>query len=123
MGLDGIEMIAAVEHHFGISIPDAEASRMRTVEDLYLLVLRGSTKQAAAESDLPCRDCGYNLRGCVSTRCPECGTVFVPYTLGIDDAMAQRTWKELVDLMAEQLCVPREKLRPGTRFIEDLRVG
>ncbi|MBL1217397.1 MAG: hypothetical protein D8M59_07860 [Planctomycetes bacterium] len=27
-----------------------------------------------AERDEPCPKCGYNLRGCTSTKCPECGT-------------------------------------------------
>lgn len=26
-----------------------------------------------AEHDAPCARCGYNLRGCTSTECPECG--------------------------------------------------
>lgn len=25
------------------------------------------------ENDVPCTSCGYNLRGCTSTTCPECG--------------------------------------------------
>lgn len=34
MGLDGVEMIMEVEDEFGITIPDSDASEMRTVGDL-----------------------------------------------------------------------------------------
>lgn len=39
MGLDGVEMIMEVEDEFGITIPDSEASAMRTVGDLVDLCL------------------------------------------------------------------------------------
>ena len=35
MGLDPVELIIAVESEFGITIPDREAKRIRTVGDLY----------------------------------------------------------------------------------------
>jgi hypothetical protein len=31
-----------------------------------------------ADQDVPCPRCGYNLRGLVEPRCPECGLVFDP---------------------------------------------
>jgi len=34
MGLDLVEMIMSVEEHFGVSIPDAEASKLRTTRDI-----------------------------------------------------------------------------------------
>ncbi|MDQ7013252.1 MAG: hypothetical protein Q9O74_05065 [Planctomycetota bacterium] len=27
------------------------------------------------DQDIACHECGYNLRGCRETQCPECGTV------------------------------------------------
>ncbi len=35
MGLDGVELVMAVEDRFGIAIPDEDASRPRTTRDLY----------------------------------------------------------------------------------------
>ena len=38
MGLDGVEIVMDVEDHFGITIKDEEAERVRTVNDLVALV-------------------------------------------------------------------------------------
>lgn len=39
--------------------------------------------QATASADLFCPECGYNLRGIESVRCPECGTGFDRATLSV----------------------------------------
>ena len=38
MGLDTVELIMAVEAEFGLDIPNAEASRLATVGDIYRYV-------------------------------------------------------------------------------------
>jgi len=38
MGMDGVEIVMDVEDHFGISIQDSEAERVRTVGDLVELI-------------------------------------------------------------------------------------
>jgi len=39
MGLDGVELVMEVEDRFGVRLPDAECSRIRTVADLAALVV------------------------------------------------------------------------------------
>lgn len=47
-----------------MSVPDDVAS------------LNNALNTAAVEQDIPCRRCGYNLRGLpLTSRCPECGTM------------------------------------------------
>lgn len=49
-----------------------------------------------AQRDVPCPTCKYNLRGCVSAACPECGTTIV---LSID-AQRQRWVPPLLAFLA-----------------------
>ncbi len=39
MGLDGVELVMAVEDRFGVKLPDSECSHVRTVADLAALVI------------------------------------------------------------------------------------
>lgn len=50
MGLDIIETFMAVEAEFGISVPDAEAGRMRTVGALFDYVRAHSPARSASET-------------------------------------------------------------------------
>lgn len=38
MGLDGVELVMEVEDHFGITIQESKAERIRTVEELVALI-------------------------------------------------------------------------------------
>ncbi len=40
MGLDSVELLMNVEAHFGLEIPDADASAMQTVGDLHAYIVR-----------------------------------------------------------------------------------
>lgn len=43
--------------------------------------LKPDQEQPILTADLPCPQCGYNLRGLPASRCPECGTPFDPEQL------------------------------------------
>ena len=40
MGMDTVELIVAIENHFGIQIPDQEASEIYRIKDIYYLVAK-----------------------------------------------------------------------------------
>lgn len=40
MGLDSVEIVMELEHEFRIRVPDDEAGRVRTIDDLVALVIR-----------------------------------------------------------------------------------
>ena len=59
MGIEGVELILAVEDHFGISIPEADAEKMATVGGLHDFVFREVCKREGpgnvVEADLWCQ--------------------------------------------------------------------
>ena len=60
MGLDGVELVMEVEDEFGITIPDLDASEMRTVGDLVALCL--DRINAAKTMRCPSLPCFLSLR-------------------------------------------------------------
>jgi len=54
-------------------------------------------KTLALDTELTCLNCGYDLRGTVSGRCPECGREFDrighPILCGCQDSARRRTGK------------------------------
>lgn len=63
MGLDAVELVIDVEDHFGITIQDSEAERIRTVGDLVSLVQ--SRIDAALAAKCPTLSSFLRLRSCV----------------------------------------------------------
>lgn len=59
MGLDGVELILAVEDHFGITISEADAEKVTTVGGLHDFVFREVCKREGpenvVEADLWCQ--------------------------------------------------------------------
>ena len=64
MGLDSVELVMEVEDAFNISIPDNEASEIRTIGDMYACVLAKVDKHRAKESCVSQR-LFYKLRRCL----------------------------------------------------------
>lgn len=50
MGLDTVELIMAVEVHFGISVPDKRAEKIKTVEQLAQLIYELSAQTCEPRS-------------------------------------------------------------------------
>ena len=48
MGLDSVELVIAIEQHFGIEISDEEAGAMQTPGDVYEYVLEALAKKRNA---------------------------------------------------------------------------
>lgn len=51
----------------------------------------GASPRRGIKFDLPCPSCGYNLRGTVSPRCPECGTA-VSVAASLSVSLGALTW-------------------------------
>lgn len=60
MGLDGVELVMAVEDRFGVKLRDSECSRVRTVADLAALVIAHLSRPSA--SSCPSAKAFYDLR-------------------------------------------------------------
>lgn len=57
-----------------------------------------------ARHDVPCPRCGYNLRGCRSATCPECGTPFTFNDLATPIGRASLPWA--ITLIAWSAALP-----------------
>ena len=59
MGLDGVELLLAVEDHFGITVTEADAEKMATVGGLHDFVFREVCKREepknVVEADVWCQ--------------------------------------------------------------------
>ena len=91
MGLDGVELMMAIERHFQIDIPDSEVTRMETVGDIHLWLCR------ELRSRPPTLD-GRSARS------------------WSDDEI----WADLRDLVRYQLDVPLAAVQPEAHIVYDL---
>ena len=91
MGLDVVELVMDVEAQFGLEVPDADASRLRTVGDLYRYV-------RAHAPALPAR--------------PDAAPGAVP--------TGDPVWERLLDILERETGHRRERLTPDASFVDDL---
>lgn len=91
MGLDVVELILTIEEAFAIGIKDSEAADLRTVGDLYALVL---SKKGRLRTD----------------DCPISRTVYCP---------TSRVFYRFRRALMEQYAIPRHRVTPTT-LLEDL---
>jgi len=112
MGLDAVELVMDVEDHFGISIQNTEAERVRTVGDLVALIQ--SRIQAAHLATCPTLVSFLQLRSCVRELATDhklrirTGTRVVDV---LDRSQRRRLWKRLDDFLGS---APPALRRPPT---------
>jgi hypothetical protein len=93
MGLDTVEILWAAEDAFGIDISDAEAAGCRTVGDLNQCIARLVAERATAAA----------------------GRAITPE--------AELTWPLLVSLIVRTSGVKADKVRPDSKWREDLGIN
>ena len=88
MGLDGVELIMAIEERFGIEIPDDTASEMLTAGDLHLYILgRMHEKRSKIAADYAA---GKTKNTCLSSRLFYLIRRTLQWTVGIERFQVQR---------------------------------
>jgi acyl carrier protein len=100
MGLDVIELVMRVEETFSLDLPDDECEQVRTVGDLYRLVLKklDLTYQPASE---------------IETLPPTFQAKYPPWTTA-------KVWITLKDIIFDQLQVDGDEIREPASFVDDL---
>lgn len=78
MGLDSVEMVMEVEDEFGVSLPDAECEKVRTVRDLVQLIARHLPR---ASGHCPTAQEFYRFRSCAIDTLALDARVIRPSTL------------------------------------------
>jgi acyl carrier protein len=111
MGLDFVETVIATEEAFSVNLPDDECESVRTVGDLYRLVLK--------HLDLPYIPPRSEIILGVSvaedrSRLTDADPSTLPWTQA-------DVWATLRDLIQNQLQVDLEGIRDDATFLDDLR--
>ena len=100
MGLDAVELVMDVEDHFGISIQNSEAERVRSVGDLVALVQ--SRIDAAHAATCPTLSSFLQLRSCAREIAND-NRLHIRASTRVVDALTrserQRLWDRLHDLL------------------------
>ena len=109
MGLDTVEIVLRVEEVFSLDLPDDECGLVRTVGDLYLLVVSRLGLNGNIDPIDP-DDFLVNGRRRIRSQLP----VLLPWTHA-------DVWATLVDLIQDQLQVDLEEITPHATFLDDLR--
>lgn len=119
MGLGTVELVMAVEETFGISIPDKQAQRCVTVEDLHRAVMAEVVAGRVKGSERKCYRCRYALRGRASDTCPECGRAN-PLTEQL--VVETTSYQYLVSIIAWQTALDPTAIRRDDRLVKDLGI-
>jgi acyl carrier protein len=109
MGLDTVEIVLRVEEIFSLDLPDDECGQIRTVGDLYHLVM---SKLGLKGSIDPIDSADFQVNG--RSRFHSQLPVLQPWTNA-------DVWATLVDLIQDQLQVDFEEITPQATFLNDLR--
>ncbi len=119
MGLDLVEVVMRTEEVFGISLPDEECSLVRTVGDLYRLVLEKLdlcysppiAEESGAAGDRP-----TSLRHHYAATANQSDSSHVPSPTWT----AADVWRTLKALLQDQLQVDASEIKEQSSFAEDL---
>ena len=110
MGLDGVELVMEVEEHFGITIQETTAERIRTVGDLIALIHNRLTR--SRESHCANLAAFLTLRSVVRQVTGNDALRFRP-SYRIENTLTPRQrrvlWKRLAEILG---AVPRRLRRP-----------
>ena len=119
MGMDGVEIVMDVEDHFGISIQDSEAERIRTVGDLVALV---HARIAAAQREYcPTLPAFLSLRRATRVVLNDGSASFGPRD-AVAAILSPEQRRALWEQMPELMGAPPRPLRRPTRLRRTLAV-
>jgi acyl carrier protein len=102
MGLDVVKLIMRIEEDFSINLPDDECGQMRTVGDLYRLVLKKLNLE-------------YRPAIEVERQPPPYRHTYVKMPL-----TTAAVWYMVKDIIIDQLQVDPDDIREDVTFLDDL---
>jgi acyl carrier protein len=106
MGLDFVELVMRTEEVFSVELPDEECEFIRSVGDLYKLVLSKLQLPYVPSSD-------------VEAHSP--GTVRSGRSMQLSAWTTPDVWLTLKEVIHEELGVKRSAIKESATFIDDLR--
>ena len=109
MGMDTVEIVLRAEEVFSLDLPDDECEQVRTVGDLYHLVISKLDLRGSID---PVNSADFQVNGKSRFRDQQPG--LQPWTHA-------DVWATLVDLIQDQLQVDFEEITPHATFHDDLR--